>query len=65
MINAAQLPEDSKASEEGKQGAGEAPVADAKMRTWAYRVKLEAKLAEFTAAVNEHKAPVSDAENNV
>ena len=64
-MNAAQLPEDSKASEEGKQDVGEAPVLDAKMRTWAYRVKLEAKLAEFTAAVNEHKAPVRDAENNV
>ncbi len=65
VMNAAQLPEDSKASEENQQDAEKTPVADAKMRTWAYRVKLEAKLAEFTAAVNEHKAPVSNAENNV
>ncbi|CAK0783922.1 hypothetical protein CVIRNUC_007122 [Coccomyxa viridis] len=64
VMNAAQSTGDSKAGVEGKDGEGDAPE-EGKMSTWAYRVKMEAKLAEFAAAVNEHRTPVSAAEDNV
>lgn len=64
-MNAAQAPGDSTtAAEEAGQGPGDAGK-EGRMSTWAYRVKMEAKLAEFTAAVNEHRAPLSAAEDNV
>lgn len=64
VMNAVELPADSKAGEESKQDASDT-AKEAKMRTWAYRVKMASKLEEFTAAVNEHRAPVSAAEDNV
>ena len=64
VMNAAQSTGDSKAGVEGKDGEGDAPD-EGKMSTWAYRVRMEAKLAEFAAAVNEHRTPVSAAEDNV
>lgn len=64
VMNAVQLPADSKAGEEPKQGADDTPK-EGMMSTWAYRVKMASKLEEFSAAVNEHRAPVSAAENNV
>jgi len=64
VMNAAQVPTNSKPGEEPKQDASDAPK-DGKMSTWAYRVKMANKLEEFKAAVNEHKAPLSAAESNV
>lgn len=64
VMNAVQLPADSKAGEEPKQDASDTPT-EGKMSTWAYRVKMASKLEEFNAAVNDHRAPVSAAENNV
>ena len=63
-MNAVQVPADSKVGEEPKQDASDAQK-EGKMSTWAYRVKMASKLEEFSAAVNEHRAPVSAAENNV
>ena len=63
-MNAAQSTGDNKAGGKGKGDGAETPE-DGKMSTWAYRVRMEAKLAEFTAAVNEHRTPVSAAEDNV
>ena len=64
VMNAAHSTGDSKAGTEGKDDGVETPE-EGKMSTWAYRVKMEAKLAEFTAAVNVHRTPVSAAEDNV
>ena len=64
VMNAAQSTADSKAGVEGKGEEGDAPD-EGKMSTWAYRVKMAAKLTEFAAAVNEHRTPVSAAEDNV
>ena len=63
-MNAAHVPSDGKAGEEPQQDADKAPK-EGKMSTWAYRVKMASKLEEFTAAVNEHRVPVSAAEDNV
>ena len=46
VMNAAQSTGDSKAGAEGKDGEGGAPE-EGKMSTWAYRVKMDVKLAEF------------------
>ena len=64
VMNAVQTPAESKAGEEPQQDAGDTSK-EGKMSTWAYRVKMASKLEEFTAAVNEHRTPVSAAENNV
>ena len=64
VMNAVQMPADSKAGEEPKQDASSLPK-EGKMSTWAYRVKMSSKLEEFNAAVNEHRVPYNAAENNV